>query len=253
MRKTSSGHIVVWQGGSVWIGQAGMTTGLHAHHAIQVTLALEGHFRLRDAAATDFSGDLTAAIVAANQQHAFSATATVALIFVEPESTEGRALQELYCRGAGISRLLPEHLGDGPALLLEAYRSAGGRAGMEVIARRILERLCGGAALRGAPDPRVLQAIEMLAARPDAPATLPEAAAAVRLSPGRFRHLFVAETGLHYRGYVLWLRLGWAVKVFAQGGTLTEAAHAAGFADSAHLSRTFRRMFGLMPSSLRLE
>ena len=33
-------------------------------------------------------------------------------------------------------------------------------------------------------------------------------------------------------------------------GTLTEAAHAAGFSDSAHLSHTFRRMFGLAPSQL---
>src|SRR3712207_8098417 len=57
----------------------------------------------------------------------------------------------------------------------------------------------------------------------------------------RYRHLFVAEIGLPYRGYVLWLRLGRAVDVFAAGGSLTDAAHAAGFADSAHLSRTLDR------------
>ena len=52
---------------------------------------------------------------------------------------------------------------------------------------------------------------------------------------------------------MLWLRLERAVAVFAAGGSLTDAAHAAGFADSAHLSRTFRRMFGLAPSSLQLR
>lgn len=36
------------------------------------------------------------------------------------------------------------------------------------------------------------------------------------------------------------------------GSSLTEAAHAAGFADSAHFSRTFRRMFGVAPASLRM-
>jgi AraC family transcriptional regulator len=30
----------------------------------------------------------------------------------------------------------------------------------------------------------------------------------------------------------------------------TEAAHAACFADSAHLTRTFRRMFGINPAAL---
>jgi AraC family transcriptional regulator len=30
----------------------------------------------------------------------------------------------------------------------------------------------------------------------------------------------------------------------------TEAAHAACFADSAHLTRTFRRMFGINPAAI---
>jgi AraC-like DNA-binding protein len=34
------------------------------------------------------------------------------------------------------------------------------------------------------------------------------------------------------------------------GVSLTTAAHEAGFADSAHLSRTFKRMFGMTPSDL---
>ena len=34
------------------------------------------------------------------------------------------------------------------------------------------------------------------------------------------------------------------------GVSLTEAAHAAGFASSAHFSTAFRDMFGMMPSEL---
>jgi AraC-like DNA-binding protein len=40
--------------------------------------------------------------------------------------------------------------------------------------------------------------------------------------------------------------------MYASGAALTEAAHGAGFADSAHLSRTFRRMFGISAASLRV-
>jgi AraC-like DNA-binding protein len=74
----------------------------------------------------------------------------------------------------------------------------------------------------------------------------------VGLSSGRTRHLFVEQTGLSFRTYLLWLRLDRAVQLFAEGASLTEAAHGAGFADSAHLSRTFRRMFGIVAASLRV-
>ena len=36
---SGTGRIVLWRGGSLWIGQAKSETGFHAHHSIQVTLA----------------------------------------------------------------------------------------------------------------------------------------------------------------------------------------------------------------------
>jgi AraC-like DNA-binding protein len=41
-----------------------------------------------------------------------------------------------------------------------------------------------------------------------------------------------------------------ALQVYAEGRNLTEAAHAAGFADSAHFSRAFKRNFGLPATTL---
>ena len=52
------------------------------------------------------------------------------------------------------------------------------------------------------------------------------------------------------RRYRLWNRMGAAVGAFHDGMSLTEAAHAAGFASSAHFSAAFRDMFGMMPSEL---
>jgi AraC-like DNA-binding protein len=83
--------------------------------------------------------------------------------------------------------------------------------------------------------------------------TLTAVARAVHLSPDRFRHLFIEETGIALRPYVLWLRLERALAAYIAGRTLTEAAYAGGFADSAHLSRTFKRMFGISPASVRAE
>ncbi|HEY8613544.1 MAG TPA: hypothetical protein VIL69_19950, partial [Roseomonas sp.] len=138
MRGTSRGHIIAWQGGSLWIGEFNMVTGLHAHHAIQVTLALEEHFHLRDASTESFGDELTTAILAANRPHALSATATVALIFLEPESTTGRVVSDLYCRASTVSPIPLEVLGDAPVLLLQAFRRAGGKKRMADIARQFI-------------------------------------------------------------------------------------------------------------------
>ena len=80
-----------------------------------------------------------------------------------------------------------------------------------------------------------------------------EIADAVHLSPERFRHLFLKETGIRFRPYVLWLRLEVAVASYAAGNSLTEAAYVGGFADSAHFSRTFKRMFGVAAVSVQRE
>jgi AraC-like DNA-binding protein len=83
--------------------------------------------------------------------------------------------------------------------------------------------------------------------------SLGKIASAVHLSPDRFRHLFVAETGVTFRAYLLWLRLERSLTAYISGESLTDAAFIGGFADSAHFSRTFRRMFGIAPASVRPE
>jgi AraC-like DNA-binding protein len=52
------------------------------------------------------------------------------------------------------------------------------------------------------------------------------------------------------RPYILWLRLQRAAAHLQRGESLTQAAHAAGFTDSAHLSHAFRRTFGMSPSEI---
>jgi AraC-like DNA-binding protein len=71
------------------------------------------------------------------------------------------------------------------------------------------------------------------------------------LSESRARHLFKEETGVPFTQYLKWLRMMKAIKhACTSGKSLTDAAHMAGFSDSAHLSRMFKQFFGLMPSSV---
>ena len=125
--------------------------------------------------------------------------------------------------------------------------------------RDAVERVClglvqeiSGTSWREPSDPRVLATIDYIRRKVDQAVTLPEVAQAANLSPSRFRHLFVKETGMPLRTYVLWRRLLHVWTLVTHGQSLSSAAHAAGFADAAHLSRTSRSMFGLAPSALQM-
>lgn len=102
-------------------------------------------------------------------------------------------------------------------------------------------------------DARVSRVIEYVHAQKGAAITLEEVARIAHLSPSRFRHLFMNQTGISLRAYLLWRRVGSAVGAAMAGVSWTEAAQDSGFADSAHLTRTCRRMFGIAPTNLVRE
>jgi AraC-like DNA-binding protein len=60
--------------------------------------------------------------------------------------------------------------------------------------------------------------------------------------------LFKAATGLTFRRYKQWSALQHAARQIAAGELVRTAAMDAGFADTAHLTRTYRTTFGLTPS-----
>lgn len=248
----ASGRVYFWQSGSLWIGSAQGRTEWHSHHAHQLALALEGGFRFR----TDRSGawtDFDAAIVPSHCEHEFELDGpTVAHLFVEPESAEGRLLTRHY--GAlGVSALPQAAAREAAQHLLVAFRGHCDADAMKAAARTALGMLAGQAlanATAPAGDPRVARALAFIRDRIGTPVSLAEAAAAAALSPSRFRHLFVQETGTSFRAYLLWLRINVAIESAMNGASWTEAAHQAGFADSSHLTRTHRRMFGIEPTAL---
>jgi len=73
------------------------------------------------------------------------------------------------------------------------------------------------------------------------------------LSPSRLMHVFTESIRVPLRPYILWLRLQRSACELMNGTSATEAAYIAGFADAAHLTRTFRRMLGTTPTDLELR
>jgi AraC-like DNA-binding protein len=258
MPKLGRGRILIWEGGSLWImetvspnRQRSRLNDPHAHHAVQVTLSLDGDFEF-ESGSHSVSGDVVA--VAPDAPHAFNARGLFAHVYIEPECRAGRAAANaLFSGDEPLARVTDIPLGDLAGQLAAAFNRRH-RDDQELthLGRGVIERLAGGKNA-AEPDARVRKILAWVQERLDYPVSLADAADLAGLSKARVRHLFVEQTGLPFRTYLVWLRLMRGLEAFASGASLTDAALGAGFADSAHFSRTFRRMFGTTAVALDLK
>lgn len=247
------GRVLIWDSSSLWIGRDAGRGQMHAHHAIQISLALSGFVRLRSSEAAGWS-DYRGAIVLPHHRHQFDGCGeSVAHVFVEPETVQGRALLARYSGGAAVHSLPNEIIEPLVTLLRTAYTGSASNDVLIATSRRLVAQLCSSEDPQLTIDPRISRAIEFIRSRLNTSISLAETARVAHLSPSRFRHLFVAQTGISFRAYLLWARIGAAVSAAMDGLSWTESAQAWGFADSAHLTRTCRRMFGIAPSMLIRE
>lgn len=255
MKSLAQGRIVLWEGASLWafdvppLRGARKGTDPHSHHAIQVTFSVDGHFVFRiDGRLVE--GPLV--VIAPDVTHAYEPVGQNAMVFIEPESRIGAALlRELAGRDAAAQD--PARIADIAAEFSCIWKDPRpDDATLAALGRRFARRMAGDEMPAHAIDARIARVLDRLTVDPDAAQDASWAAGVACLSPSRFSHLFVEEIGLPFRTYLLWRRLTVAVDNMAAGAPLTEAAHAAGFADSAHFSRTFLRMFGLPASLLEM-
>lgn len=97
------------------------------------------------------------------------------------------------------------------------------------------------------PD-AVARAAQLIEVNSDENLSAQSLATQLGLSVWRLEHLFTEHIGTPLRSYRLWVRCRNAARLLANGGSLTDAALAAGFYDSAHFSNAFKRAFGIPPS-----
>lgn len=244
------GQFIFWERGSLYIGSAVAPSELHSHHAIQLSIGLQGKVQFKTSSDTSWV-EYDGAVIPPDLPHTFQAPGRVlAHIFTEPESQLGRRIIARFS-GSRIAALPPNLALKLAAPLKAAYFSGATEEELVGIARQTPARLLGDEQTDEPADPRIQRALMVIEQRLEEPLTLGEVASHVGLSEGRFRHLFVTQTGVAFRHYLLWARLNRALALGYSGAPWTEAAHAANFADSAHLTRTCRRMFGIAPSSIR--
>lgn len=205
-----------WKG-ELWVGsdyclvngQTGHTQP-HAHYAHQVLIAREGKVQAMIQGQIQHGAVL---LVESNQQHAILESEQPSItLFAEPLAFDLEALRHvcLQC-GPDLERLIES---------------------MRRLKRRRL-------------DPRLGKALERIRELDDEalPAGILAREAAISIS--QLERLFSGTLGLSVCRLVLWQRLRHALLLALSGYNLTTAASAAGFSDSAHLSRSVRRQFGI--------
>lgn len=192
------------------LGETGRTAP-HAHYAHQFILSAESPITV------SLDGHLQTAyrlFIPSRQPHAIvHAPATVLMAYVEPGAFESESLQHALETADFSHERLEQTL-------------------------RQLPR-------RQADDERVQRALHTLDQQLSGKVSAQSLAQAAHLSLSQLERLFVSQLGVPVRRLVMWRRLRLALDLALNGHTLTQAAHGAGFADSAHFSRTMKQLFGV--------
>ncbi len=103
----------------------------------------------------------------------------------------------------------------------------------------------------GLPREKLVRAVEYIQDHLDTDLTVSRIAQAVYISPYHFTKLFKQSTGQSPHQYVVEARVRKAKELLTKGKfTISEAAYHVGFVDQSHLTRHFKRVFGLPPKRL---
>lgn len=220
-------------------------TDCHRHHAAQLCMSLSNQpLRIRGNQG-DWWKTGTAFFVPPDTEHQIANDeAPLALLYLDPEAAEcARACRRFG--SDGIHAMPDEALPSGWSQALTSLASNIDEA--DHFCQQLLGYPLGQ---WRALDPRLRRALAWLDSHLTESIRLPELARAANASESWLTHHFSEAIGVPVRRYVLWRRLRQAVEAALAGASLTGAAHQSGFADSAHLSRTFRDTFGVTPSFL---
>lgn len=238
------GRLFLWRGAALVISP-GIDSSLHTHYARQLSFGLERPFRARLQADHDWTETRSASFAPHDAHQIDSDGGILAHLFLEmPEAVKlnGTNLQATFADHPEF-QALASSLADNRHQSLDMAAALHIRQTWQACA---LPQSQTGALL----DHRIASALEAIATSHGADCDGESLARLVHLSESRFTHLFRQQTGMSLSRYLLWSRMVEAVAAVAQGNNMTAAAHASGFADLAHMSRTFRSMMGVAPSEL---
>jgi AraC-like DNA-binding protein len=238
--KNPLSSLYIWNGKTLFFGYL-PNIEEHTHHALQIEIGLSKRFKIyhgQEELACRF------ALIQPDVPHRIDDCNDIqAVIYLEPESIIGLQLKQFYKNekfvklNFDIVKSFIKELQRFSENIRDCHEA-------EVLFHAIMESLSGEDLPFNKPDYRIKEVIGICRTAKDKKISIKVLAERVGLSEGRLIHLFKDQIGVPIRRYLLWARLSDALMHLSKGGSFTEAAHQAGFSDAAHLSRTYRTMYG---------
>lgn len=233
-------------GERILLGCRGLVTESHSHYAVSLLLTPRNTFQIleRDGLLTECD----AILLSPNHFHSLLAeNSDMIVLQFDPKSSDyesikkslGREKTRRFTRDL-FSDLVPE-LDQMIAGKLDCSEAS-------ILYYKILNRFGIEHTKDSEQNERMKSAIHFIEGRLPEPIGVSDLAVKIGISQDRCMHWFKEQFGLPLRQYLLWKRLHIAARLLQSGTNLTDASYAAGFSDQSHLSKTFKKMFGVPPS-----
>lgn len=222
-----------------------MQTDFHSHYAATLAISLEKNITIETELGKE---EYRVALVGPNTHHrTISPGVEMVALLIDPETYEFGSISGTISSGEvkrlDIQKFLP--LIDS---LWSLYYGDLNDEEATKLQLDLLRTVYPFDTLETIVDPRIQKIAKKIRMEVPSSIRMKEIGKDFSISEDRLIRLFKENLGIPLRRYLLWVRILRAVKEIKEGNNLTEAAHAAGFSDSAHFSRTFKENFGFIPS-----
>ncbi len=215
-------------------------TNIHKHHVLQMAIILSGDYDID----IDNKHIKYSVFINSNIPHGHTCIKGKQLsIFVEPESYIGEMLQKKYQNKY-------QELDYDRNKLSEIINHLFVESSSPELINNHLFSILNLEHHNIELDNRIQELLIRIESSESYNLTVSKILSETNLSESRIRHLFKEHTGISIKKYLLWEKMKNAINHLLGGTSITEAAHFAGFSDSAHMTRTFKEMFGLNPAKL---
>lgn len=247
--------LYIWKNSRLYIGTSHLPFRKYTLAWSQLLVSITGVMRIQldNGSEVETRTCMIKAGTVVDQDHINTSNAIIAIYYFNPISQDFFLLQnEMLNAQLGVCYQHPDegHLIDCLHLIMN-----------ETLSTSQVDRLCREAIvpadLRDLVvkefDVRIIETLQRIRATFRDTLPVSDYAADVHLSESRLNKLFKDQIGIPLTKYRLQIRLSVGIILLAAGYSVTDAAYEAGFSSSAHFSRCFSDMMGILPSNTFLK